>query len=168
LSDRAIAELCGVHHSTVGAHRRQVESTGGISQLTSRVGLDGRTRSVSDTKEIQVQEEPSGEAKGDAGEKVERLAEPASPVDRCRCGGEWESDGNGGRFCLTCKVSHPDNQEPYPDNSKAGQRPRVTEPTTPAIDDESDWLAVKITPPAPSGLARTVERRKQAQADGMP
>lgn len=42
LSDRAIAEHCGVDHKTVAAVR--AESTGEIPQLTPRVGRDGRAR----------------------------------------------------------------------------------------------------------------------------
>lgn len=76
---------------------------------------------------------PSGQ------EPASGAAEPEDPArheDRCKCGADWTSDGNGGRFCEKCRASHPDNPEPYPDGveekgsagegngSAKGKRPR--------------------------------------------
>lgn len=41
-SNRAIAKTYGVHHSTVGAVRRELESGGEISHVTETVGRDGK------------------------------------------------------------------------------------------------------------------------------
>lgn len=32
---------------------------------------------------------------------------PEADGDRCSCGGDWQSDGEGGRFCLQCRRDHP-------------------------------------------------------------
>jgi DNA modification methylase len=45
-SNRWIAKQLGVDHSTVGAVRRALESTGEIPQLDQTTGIDGRIRSV--------------------------------------------------------------------------------------------------------------------------
>jgi len=42
LSDRAIADICGVHHSTVSGRRSEMELSGEISHSSSRQGKDGR------------------------------------------------------------------------------------------------------------------------------
>ncbi len=44
LSDRQHGERVGVHHSTVGARREALESTGEISQSATRESRDGRVR----------------------------------------------------------------------------------------------------------------------------
>ena len=46
-SSRWIAKQLGVHHSTVGAVRGEMQSTGQISQLEQTIGIDGRIRSTS-------------------------------------------------------------------------------------------------------------------------
>jgi hypothetical protein len=45
-SDREVARRAGVHHDLVATVRREFESTGGIRQLNSRVGGDGKERPV--------------------------------------------------------------------------------------------------------------------------
>lgn len=44
ISDRQIAAGLGVHHTTVSKQRKDLESTGEISQLPTRVGADGKER----------------------------------------------------------------------------------------------------------------------------
>ena len=51
LSDRAIAEHVGVHHSMVSRHRAALESTVAQRQSERRVGLDGRRRSTSSARQ---------------------------------------------------------------------------------------------------------------------
>lgn len=46
LSDRQIAEHCGVSHATVIKIRAELESTGQIDQSPTRTGRDGRTINV--------------------------------------------------------------------------------------------------------------------------
>jgi hypothetical protein len=46
-SNRWVAKQLGVHHSTVGAVRGELESTGQISQLDRILGIDGRVRATS-------------------------------------------------------------------------------------------------------------------------
>lgn len=43
-SDRQLAKAIGVNHETVGAQRKELESTGGIRQLDRTVGADGKER----------------------------------------------------------------------------------------------------------------------------
>lgn len=52
MSDRAVAELCGVNDKTVGRYRTNLQSTAEIPQLANRVGKDGRTRDVSNIGSI--------------------------------------------------------------------------------------------------------------------
>lgn len=58
MSDRAIAEHVGVHHSTVAQIRGELEATGGIRQLETRLGKDGKERRLPEksSKEEEKQE----------------------------------------------------------------------------------------------------------------
>ena len=74
LTDRAIAELCGVTNKTVGSVRESLESTEEIPQLDVRVGQDGRSRNTArarNGKAVVKSKSPNGEARaqeeGDAG-----------------------------------------------------------------------------------------------------
>jgi len=51
-SNRWIAKQLGVHHSTVGAVRGELESVGQISQLGSRVGNDGKSYSSAKSSKV--------------------------------------------------------------------------------------------------------------------
>lgn len=48
-SDRAIAVFVGVTHPTVAAVRRELEATGQVERLTTRVGLDGKPQTAQRT-----------------------------------------------------------------------------------------------------------------------
>jgi len=50
-------------------------------------------------------------------------------LEHCKCGGQWMSDGNGGRFCAMCRASHRNNKTPYSDEDDfLGGTPKKVDP----------------------------------------
>jgi hypothetical protein len=115
MSDSAIGQLCAVSHTTVAKYRRELEATCQICKSpSSRIGKDGR---VCDTEAIgrKTSPEGSGQAIPHGAKQVEADSpqEPSQAVvslDKCPCGGEWSSDGEGGRFCSACNGGYPASQ----------------------------------------------------------
>jgi len=101
-ADETIAELCGATAKTVAKHRRAMESTLEIPELSCRIGRDGRVRDTSN-----LGRQPSGPR--DVPQGASEL-----DIEHHSCGGQWVSDGEGGRYCQRCYAPHPDNTEPYP------------------------------------------------------
>jgi ParB-like chromosome segregation protein Spo0J len=64
-SNRQIAELAKVKHDTVGAVRRQMESTGQIGQLSKTVGADGRARTAKPKPKPAAKSKPKSGAASD-------------------------------------------------------------------------------------------------------
>ncbi len=73
LSDRQLAELCGVGHPFVGRVRNELESE--TTSTGSRLGADGKIYPA--TKPAAMRHEPRGEP------EEKEPAEEAPPVDRC-------------------------------------------------------------------------------------
>jgi ParB-like chromosome segregation protein Spo0J len=57
-SDRAVAAIAKVDHTTVGTVREKLESTGGIPQLKERKGKDGKTRTATPKKQEVAKVDP--------------------------------------------------------------------------------------------------------------
>ncbi len=99
LSDRTVAEIVKLSHPTIARLRA---GTPGGKFSTCRLGMDGKSYLLT----------------------PRAVASPKHASDKCNCGSEWESDGNGGRFCLACGVNH--SLTP----SLPQEEPKATPPTS--------------------------------------
>jgi ParB-like nuclease domain len=85
LSDRFIAEACGLSHTTVGVVRR---ATGQSGQLTVRRGRDGRVRSIpSERARTPSTDEPGSPSLAHRDQRTLVRGSAPTPIDRGRTGG---------------------------------------------------------------------------------
>jgi hypothetical protein len=102
LTNTAVAKMCSVSDKTVSKIRAYMESTSEIPKSEERTGLDGRTRNV-----VNLSSKTSPSSRPAApGQSTEAEPAKAPAPDRCRCGTEWESDGEGGHYCPKCERNH--------------------------------------------------------------
>ncbi len=145
-SDRTIAKHCGASHTLVATCRKELEATGKICQSVERTGADSRTRRVPQPKE-----------------------------DFCSCGGRWESSGDGWRFCLECKSTHPDDKCPDEDTHEQKDSIPAEQPTAAnsTVGDHATSNYEPPThgdgePPAKASVYAPVEVREKPPAKPLP
>ena len=80
----------------------------------------------------------------DLGDRVPRPVEaaimpvgaPEADGDRCSCGGDWQSDGEGGRFCLQCHRDHPQSPCREHETTIAAAPAQVDRRDAESLDDD--------------------------------
>lgn len=135
MSDAAIASLVGVSPKTVYRHRNEARTTTDIVYSGARIGQDGRTYNV---ENIGRKAAPAS----DTAEQATTAPAVVAVEGRCACH-EWESDGNGGRYCPACGENHP-------------LGPSV--PFEDALPVEPATAIASVVPPNPSTVADDWDR----------
>ena len=122
MSARTIAELCGVSPTTVGDQRaRSGVQTGHVR------GKDGKVYDTSKGK-TQRSTKPRGSTSSH-GREVPNTEPPMKSHQH-----EWESDGNGGRFC-SCGENHPETPSIVDGQEGAATAASSAEQPTPPADN---------------------------------
>ena len=77
MSDRMLADICGVDHKTVSTARTRLEATGESPQLEVTNGKDGKPRRA---RKVIRSKKPAADDSGDREKGADCTDEPASPV----------------------------------------------------------------------------------------
>lgn len=153
-SDRVIAALVGLSPTTVGAYRAGLVATVQIGQSDARVGADGVVRHTptldSNSSKQAGQEEAavSPVCAVDVTPVVEQHVadEPAedAPGAAWPCVCEWESSGEGWRYCVKCGRIHPDDSGPDEEGETQAVAVNDSTPKTESAKDVPGTGAVDL------------------------
>lgn len=103
--------------------------------MTDAAERPGESTNLAGQEEVAVPIEDTASPGTDQADRSNPASVPAvvAVIDpaRCSCGGSWESDGNGGRFCIRCNQAHPNDPKPVEEDDFL--KPWVT----PSTDQQS-------------------------------